>query len=414
MPPHSPLLLGSSASRRTCIRANRWFALALFCGTALAASAAVAAQEKSVADAAPDVVVLSNGDTLHGKFVSEINGTVTFHSDPLGDLQLSWDKIKELRTGQKFAVISNKFKIRAGSKLPNLPVGTVEVSSDTLTIHPENGEALTPLPVKDVPFILSQDMLNHDIHHKRGFIDGWGGSATAGAGLVTATQNQYAVSGGVSLVRVSPPVDWLRRRDRTSLNFTGSFGKITQPGYLDVTDTLVPSIITKSTIYHADAERDQYFTERLFVLGQTAFDHNYSQDLDLQQIFGGGFGWTFLKTHRQEGDLKATVQYEKQQFISSSSDNQNLIGSTFSASYLAQFKLFAFTQNLAFVPAYNNPHAYSTSESNTLVFPAYKNLSFSLGTMDSYLNDAPPSYPPTQHNSFQFTMGFTYAITPKH
>ena len=49
-----------------------------------------------------------------------------------------------------------------------------------------------------------------------------------------------------------------------------------------------------------------------------------------------------------------------------------------------------------------------------LHFPAYKNLSFSVGTLDSFLNDPPVSLPPTKTNSFQFTMGLTYAIKSKY
>ena len=68
--------------------------------TALCAMAVAAAQSAPAAPApanpAPDVLVLSNGDTLHGKLVSEMAGKVTFHSDPLGDISISWDKIKEL------------------------------------------------------------------------------------------------------------------------------------------------------------------------------------------------------------------------------------------------------------------------------------------------------------------------------
>ncbi len=67
-------------------------------------------------------------------------------------------------------------------------------------------------------------------------------------------------------------------------------------------------------------------------LGQTAFDHNFGQDLALQQIYGGGIGWTAIKTPKQEMDLKATMQYEKQEFITGAAGtNQNLVGSTFSA-----------------------------------------------------------------------------------
>ena len=121
-------------------------------------------------------------------------------------------------------------------------------------------------------------------------------------------------------------------------------------------------------------------------------------------------GWTAIKTDKQELDLKGTIQYEKQQFIGTTGTNQNLIGSTFSISYLLHTKLLTYTQNLAFIPAYNTPRAYSASETNVLTFPTYKNLGFSVGTIDTYLNDPPPS---TKRNSFQFTMGLSYAFKPK-
>jgi hypothetical protein len=80
------------------------------------------------------------------------------------------------------------------------------------------------------------------------------------------------------------------------------------------------------------------------------------------------------------------------------------------SNYILHLKLFTYTQGVAYIPAYNNIRAYSANETNTFAFPAYMRLSFSLGTMDSYLNDPPVSLPPTMRNSFQFTMGLTYAF----
>jgi hypothetical protein len=231
---------------------------------------------------------------------------------------------------------------------------------------------------------------------------------------VAATQNQYTVSGAIGLVRTVPTVTWLNSRNRTSADFSGSFGKITQPGYYSE-GVYVPEVSTKSSISHFDAERDQYFSPRVFALAQTAFDHNYGQDLNLQQIYGTGIGWTAIKNPKQEVDLKGSVQYEKQRFITGAAGtNQNLIGSTFSANYLLRLKRVTYTQGVAYIPAYNQSQAYSTNETNTFAFPAYKNLSFSVGTIDSYLNDPPLSVPPTKRNSFQFTMGLTYAIKSKY
>jgi hypothetical protein len=177
----------------------------------------------------------------------------------------------------------------------------------------------------------------------------------------------------------------------------------------------VAATVTKSAILHLDAERDEYVSARFFALAQTAFDHNFSQDLQIQQIYGGGMGWTVVSTPHHHADLKATVQYEKQSFISGSSGtSQNLVGSTFGASYLLKLKLLTYTQGLQFIPAYNTPRDYSANETNTLAFPEYKNLAFSVGTIDSYLNGPPASLPPTKRNSFQFTMGLTYAINSKY
>jgi len=386
----------------------------LLLAAAACATLTCAAQDKPAPNPAPDVLVLSNGDTLHGKLVSAMQGKVTFHSDSLGDISLGWDKIKELHSSQKFAVLDKNVKLSGRKSAAQIPIGPLEVADQAVTVHPDSSPAPAPIPVKNVQMITDEATLNKDVFRTPGFFSAWNGAATAGGSVVTATQNQYTFTGGIGLVRLVPTVSWLDPRNRTSADFTASYGKITQPAYLSG-DVLVPAVVTKSAIFHADAERDQYFSPRFFALGQTAFDHNYGQDLQLQQIYGGGFGWTAMKTPKQEVDLKGTIQYERQQFITgTSSSNPNLVGSTFAATYVLHLKLLAYTQGIAYIPAYNDMRAYSANETNTLSFPAYKRLSFSLGTMDSYLNDPPTSLPPTKRNSFQFTMGLTYAIKSKY
>ena len=390
-------------------------------GFAFCAISVCRAQNKPPApNPAPDVLVLSNGDTLHGKLVNEIDGKVTFHNDSLGDVAIAWDKIKELRTAEPFAVLDKTVKLRGKKDEGKIPVGTLEVTNQDVTVQPANGApAPAPIPVKNAAYVIDQPTLTKQVFHEPNFFAGWNGAATAGATLVTATQNQYTVSGGIGLVRVVPTVGWLNPRDRTSADFSGSFGKITQPGYVmpataTTPATYVQAVSTKSSITHVDAERDQYVSSWFFALVQTAFDHNYSQDLNLQQIYGGGFGITAIKSPKQELDAKGTVQYEKQSFITDSAANQNLIGSTFSLGYVLHLKLVTYTQGVAFIPAWNTPRAYSADETDTFAFPAYKNFSFSVGTLDSYLNDPPVSLPPTKRNSFQFTMGLTYAIKSKY
>jgi hypothetical protein len=319
-------------------------------------------------------------------------------------VDVAWDHVKELHTAESFGVLSTAQKPHGRRPAGQIPTGNLDVMDQAITVHGENTSP-TPIPVKDAQFVVDAATLDKEIHHEPSFFAGWNGAATAGATLVQSTQNQYTVSGGIGLVRSVPSVSWLDPRNRTQFDFTGSYGKISQAG--------TPSV--KSSIYHADAERDLYFSSRMFALVQAAFDHNFAQDLQLQQIYGGGLGWTVLKTPRDEADLKATMQYEKQKFISGAAGtNQNLIGSTFAASYVLQLKPLTFTQGLAYIPAYNTPRAYSANETNTLAITAHKNFGFSVGTIDSYLNNPPSTTPPTKRNSFQFTMGLTYAIKSKY
>jgi hypothetical protein len=373
------------------------------------------AQTKPAAPApAPDVLVLSNGDTLHGKFVSEVAGKVTFNTEPLGDVALTWDKIKQLHIAENFAVLDKNVKLRGKKTSSQIPIGKIDVADQAVTVRLETQQTIAPIPVANTQYIVDEATLHKQVDHEPKLWSGWNGAITAGGTVVTATQDQFTLSGGASMVRVVPTVNWLDPRNRMTADFSGSYGKITQPGYT-AAGVYTPGSTTKSAIYHADAERDQYFSPRFYTLAQLAFDHNFSQDLNLQQIYGAGIGWTVLKAAKQTADLKATVQYEKQQFISGATGtNQNLIGSTFAATYVLHEKLVTYTQGLAYIPAYNQPQAYSANESNTFAFPAYKSLSFSLGTIDSYLNDPPTSLPPTKRNSFQFTMGLTYAIKSKY
>jgi hypothetical protein len=361
----------------------------------------------------PDVLVLVNGDTLHGKLVKAIGGAVTFHSDIIGDVTVTWDKIKELHSSQQFAIIPKGVELQGKKKASQVPVGTVDVTNQTLTVTGKNVPA-EPIPLGNAAFIVDEPTVDKLLHHEPSFLQGWNGAATAGATIVAASQNQYTVSASVGLVRTVPNVPWLNARNRTSVDFSTSYGKITQPAYTipGETPTYVPAVVTKTSILHADAEHDWYFSPRMYALAMTAFDHNYAQGLDLQQIYGGGLGYTVLKSPKQQLDVKATVQYEKQSFDDDTGDN--LVGSTFGALYQRHSKLFNFTQGLSYIPAYNDFNAWSANETDTLAFPAYKNLSFSLGTLDTYINNPPAGYPPTKANSFQFTMGFTYAIKSKY
>jgi hypothetical protein len=396
---------------------TRLFCLVPVAALLLAGAVPGIAQDKS----APDTITFTNGDHLTGKFVRETAGSVTFHSDIAGDLTVSWDKIKDLHSSQTVAVLQKGVATTRKLGESQIPTGTLAVEAGAIQLEsPTTQATIAPIPVANADYIIDKATLDKQLLGHPGLFQAWSGSATGGVTIVAATQNQYTVNAAVALQRVVPTVSWLDPRNKTSVDFNESFGKITEPAYtLPATATtpatLVPSVFTKSNIFHADAERDEYLSRRFYYLGAVAFDHNYAQSLQLQQVYGGGVGYTIFKFPKQQLDLKATLQYEKQAFFNTATPNENLIAATIGLSYnTTLLKTIIFSQQVNFVPAFNDTRAYSANESDTLTFPTYKNLGFTVGTLDSYLNDAPITLPPTKRNSFQFTVGVTYAIKSKY
>jgi len=357
---------------------------------------------------APDVLIFTNGDQLTGKLMHSTGSTVTFHSDMAGDISVSWSKVKELRSQRQFVVLG-KGQHWSWRSVQNVPVGSITVESKKIEL--QTAKELQVIPIKDTADVLDADTFNQEAIHEAGFFRRWTGSVNLGTTLVEATQHTSSFNGGASMLRSIPSVNYLPPRNRTTANFSGSYGRITQPQAEGA--PLQPDL--KTAIFHADAERDEYLSSRFYLLAQTAFDHNFSQGLNLQQIYGAGVGATVLKQSNQTLDLKATLQYEKQEFLASTTqENTNLIGSTFSVSYLRKLPFNAvFQQQAQYLPAYNHPHAYSASETNSFTFPLYKRFSFVIGTLDSYLNNPPPETypaPAPRPNSFQFTTGISYTL----
>jgi hypothetical protein len=95
----------------------------------------------------------------------------------------------------------------------------------------------------------------------------------------------------------------------------------------------------------------------------------------LQQSYGGGVGWTVIKSENQTLDVKASMNYIRQQFAAAA-QNQNLVGSIFAEGYrrtLAHGILLS--EQISATPAWNNTRAYSASAGVGLAIPIFKRLS---------------------------------------
>ncbi|HEX4020446.1 MAG TPA: DUF481 domain-containing protein [Acidobacteriaceae bacterium] len=370
-----------------------WLSLALaaICaGSALPASAADTPSKPG-----PDVLTFSNGDRITGQFEKVDGGKIFFKTDAAGELQVPWDKIKGLQVKEPFAVIVKTDKIHRGHRNLQIPVGSVDATDKEVTVHTESGEQ--SIPVSSIVVLVDEKSYRNDVEHTPGILHGWTGAITGGASTVTSTQDSVSYNTGVAVARPIPSATWMNPSYRTLLGFTSSYGEITEPNF--------PTV--KTNIFHAAGEQDKYFSPRLYILGQAIFDHNYSQGLDLQQVYGGGLGYTVIKQTKQELDVTGTMNYTKQEFQISSS-NLNLVGSTIGDSYFYHFpRSIVLTEVASYTPEWNQVDAYSANAAVGLALPVLKKLAFSVQVIDSYLNNPPSGF---QANSLQFNTGLTYTL----
>ncbi len=353
------------------------------------------------ADKAKDVLIFQNGDQLTGTLLGSVGDAIRFKSEMAGEISVPLGKIKELRTGAQFAVIR---KDQAPTKVP-AKLGRVEVSDGKLSVT-RSAEQVELVPTEQIAFLVDEPSYTKAVADKGSFLTGWNGSVTGGATLVRATQNGTTLTAGAALVRERPGVAFLPAHNRTMFNLSESYGKLSNP-VIPQTTPPSPDSVAKTHIFHADGEYDHYFSPRLYALADTAFDHNFSQGLQLQQIYGAGMGYTVIKRPAQQLDVKGEIHYEKQKFIGDVG-NQNLIGATFGESYRRNLPLkLVFTESGTVDPAFNNTNAYSAQIQAALAIPAYKRLGFSVSAADDYLHNPPFGY---KNNSLQFVTGITYSL----
>ena len=365
------------------------------------------AAQATEAKAGADTIVFANGDRLTGKLVSEAAGKVVFHSDIAGDVTVPWSKVRQLQTAQKMAVITDGQKLKLGRPAPEIPVGTIDASSEQVAVATGAGDVRN-IPSSSVAYLVGGDEFQRTLMQQPGLLHGWNGALTLGASLVQATQTSRTFTGSLGLVRTVPHVDWLSPRHRTTFDATASYGLLREPFIAGVQ----AASSAKSNILHGDLEQDEYLSKRFYVLADASADHNLSSGLRVQQNYGAGAGATLIERPRRTLDVKGDIHYEKQNFYPASGfpggRTLNLVGANIGESFMQKLpRGLVLTQSGVVQPAFNVPSAYTAQTIAALAFPVYRRLAFSLGAQDNFLNNPPKGY---RKNTFQFTAGLTYAL----
>jgi hypothetical protein len=386
-------------------RRGKWhslFVLSLITGTLFQLAEQARAQSPA-AKPSPDVIVFTNGDQLTGTLERATGDSFVFKSDVVGEITVTADKIKELHTAGKFVALKNGEKATRTSKTP----ATMTYQDNAVALADQTSSSVVEtIPVKDLSVLIDDATYTKEVSGNPGIFQDWTGGVSGGVNLVESTNTGQTFSAAVNLIRLVPSVDFLSPRTRDTIDVLETYGKLTQP-VVPQTTPPTPDSVAKTNIFHADAEHDKYFTERLYGLVGLSYDHNFSQGLNLQQIYGAGIGYTVFKTPVQEFDVKADVHYERQNFVPPTTSN-DLIGSSFSELYHRNLPhKILFTESGTYIQSWNDTGIYSAIFEAGLLLPTYKRFSLNLDLQDNYLSNPAFGY---KDNSFQFVTGLTYTL----
>ena len=344
-----------------------------------------------------DLLILQNGDSLRGSFVKAGKTTISFKSQDIGVLTVGWTKVKYLHVSEHFAVLLKGVRIRQGHVPERIPEGSFDFSNGKISVRSSSG--VIQIPLENVVGLVDEKTFDLMILKSPHLWQNWSGSIGAGASLVESTQSLETFNAAISFLRTVPAVSWLEPDNRTVLGFTSTYGNISQPG--------VPSVQT--SIYHGDAEQDEYFSRDFYALAQAIYDHNSTTGLNLQQLYGAGFGYTAIRNSIQELNLSLAASYTDQQFQAQTA-NQNLIGMTFSVIYSYKFPYnILFNENSYVTPQFNNSRAWLAYLSGGLTIPVIDSFSLSLQAIDNYWNSPAPGF---VDNSFQMNLNLTWTLSP--
>jgi hypothetical protein len=358
----------------------------------------------------PDTITFVNGDQLTGKLMNVLAGTVTFHSDILGNVSVPLTKVKALHSSRQFAVVGKNQHVNRKKIAAQVPIGTLTLENNKVHLQLPQAEEES-FPVSETGSVIDADLFHRELHKAFDPLYGWTGSITLGATLVTATNSAQTYTGSVALVRSIPTSAWLPAVSKTTLNLSATYGLAKDPEIISGGDVFQAASINKTDIKHGDTEYDKYFSQDFFGLVNASADHNFGNGLQLQQAYGAGLGWSLLRAPRNNFDVKASLQYEQQQFYNGlvsglGTPNVNLVGAALTETWAHTFAHgVKVNEYITLSPTFNVVRAYSAVANANFVFPVYKRLNFTLSSTDNYLGDPAEGF---KRNSFQFTAGVTY------
>src|SRR5256885_146253 len=161
-----------------------WIALArvwLGLGTLILVPVLRAQTPKPDAKPEPDVLIFTDDEKLIGHLERSTGASVTFKSDMAGEITVEWNKIRELRTQRRFAVVQKNVKLHRHEDTAQVPQGTIVMSGEKIEVTAGRAQTTSTIPIANAAYLIDEATFQKAVLHRPGILEGWRGAVTAGA-----------------------------------------------------------------------------------------------------------------------------------------------------------------------------------------------------------------------------------------
>ncbi len=244
--------------------------------------------------ASADQVTLKNGDRLTGSIVTGDGKTLLLKTEFAGDITIQWDAITAIEASQnlnltlkdgkrlsgKITTSDGRFVV-AGAEAPS---AAAPASKDTIAAVRNDAEQKA--------FDVAADRMAHPK-----FTYFWGGLFDTGLAMTRGNSSTISYTFNTKAIRETP-------RDKLTLYST----------YIFANDNTTSPGRTTANALRAGARGDLNVGSRLFVFAFGDYETNQLQNLDLRQVYGGGFGYHAIQTARTVFDIFGGISYDHDAF----------------------------------------------------------------------------------------------------
>lgn len=315
-------------------------------------------------------VQFKNGDHLSGKWLKVEGAKIEFRSSALGKIAIPVAQVSAFAIEQPLVVMLRNGKAIAGD--------SAQLAANTWTVQSLHGSKQVPagkvvmiLPAAAYRTVVSEAKVRAEPWR------GWKGGATVGYSLQNGDQNARTVSVGMTAVRHEPRLPGVLERWRTNVNFNLLFAKASSDGVTVSSNSLTSSV-----------RQDYFFKPQnfLFVLGQ--WDHILSQNLDLRQTYGGGYGRQLLSGPRVQFSLLAGGTFADEKFAGTPAQQyaEALVGEHVTFRFNKKIRI---NHSFTFYPNLSNRGRYRFDTASAIAFRLNSWLSANMGLTDYYISQIP-------------------------